>query len=311
MRFSNKLLYFRTTVGCALSVLLKQLRHFLAVVDGGTVTEAARREELSQQAISKSIARLEAEFGAKLLERAGRGVTTTRLGDVVAEHARTVGSDVGRLRRAVAAELGLRRGRLVIGVSPIASLARIREVVMQFAESHPKLRIDVEAGIDRQFSSALHSGQIDLAIASSSETADRLIAVEPLFNEDWVVVGRRDHPLLSSATSLRDLREARWIFGRHLRSLGVNISAAFAESGNRSPKPQIVTTSVLFALDALAHSDYLSVLPASLVASKEGLIGQTFPACDWQTPVNLMRLRRVHLASGADEVIKALKQSVA
>ena len=93
---------------------LRQLSHFLAVVDAGSLTLAADREGLTQQALSKSLARLELELGGKLFERAARGMVLSRLGDAIAEHARQVLADAGRLRHAASAELGLQRGANIV-----------------------------------------------------------------------------------------------------------------------------------------------------------------------------------------------------
>lgn len=57
---------------------LRQLSHFLAVVDAGSLTLAADRVGVTQQALSKSLARLETELGGKLFERAARGKTRCR-----------------------------------------------------------------------------------------------------------------------------------------------------------------------------------------------------------------------------------------
>lgn len=59
-------------------------------------------------------------------------------------------------------------------VSPIAASSRLGDRVMRFAERYPRVRIDVESGIDREFVARLHRGEIDVAI--SSQTAEQTTA---------------------------------------------------------------------------------------------------------------------------------------
>lgn len=60
--------------------MLDELRHFLLVVEHGTLTHAARLANLTQPALSASIQRLEAEMGARLLHRSRRGARLTAAG---------------------------------------------------------------------------------------------------------------------------------------------------------------------------------------------------------------------------------------
>jgi DNA-binding transcriptional LysR family regulator len=89
-----------------------RLRVLVAVARSGSVTAAAQALNYAQPSISHHIARLEAETGAKLMERAGRGVRLTDAGRLLAERAEEI---LGRLDSAeaeLAAHVGLRQGRV-------------------------------------------------------------------------------------------------------------------------------------------------------------------------------------------------------
>src|ERR1700722_15446769 len=83
-----------------------RLRVLVAVARHGSVTAAARALNYAQPSISHHIARLEAETGARLLQRAGRGVRLTDAGRLLAERAEEI---IGRLD-AAEAELGAHVG---------------------------------------------------------------------------------------------------------------------------------------------------------------------------------------------------------
>ena len=287
---------------------LKQLEHLLAIIDCGSLSGAADRVGLTQQAISRSLARLEESLGGQLFERNARGVTLTRLGETVAEHARDVIASAGRLEIAAAAELGLERGKLVIGLSPIAAMTKIGYRVTEFAESHPKLRIDIESGIEQDFAAKIHRGQVDIAIAGQMKALDEGIMVEQISSERWGIAGRTDHSLLASANKLGDLNQARWLIGRNTEQLDETITASFESAGATPPRPGIMTTSVLYALRGVASSNYLSILPQSLCAGLPWIQWKDFVEGDWCTPINLMRRRRAHLSLGVLEICQWLQK---
>src|SRR6204780_3242431 len=98
-----------------------RLRVLVAIARNGSVTAAARGLNYPQPSISHHIARLEAETGARLLERVGRGVRLTEAGRLLAERAEEI---IGRLDAAeaeLAAHVGRRegRGRLAPFPSPL------------------------------------------------------------------------------------------------------------------------------------------------------------------------------------------------
>jgi len=97
-----------------------RLRVLVAVARYGSVTAAAQALNYAQPSISHHIARLEAETGARLLQRAGRGVRLTDAGRLLAERAEEI---IGRLDAAeneLAAHVGLRQGRVRLASFPSA-----------------------------------------------------------------------------------------------------------------------------------------------------------------------------------------------
>jgi len=274
---------------------VRQLEYILAVANTGTLGRAANHVGLTQQALSKSVSRLETEYGGKLFERTSHGMVLTRLGQTVCEHAREIVASHRRLTSAIATELDLERGRIVIGLSPIAATARAGKLITDFATANPDIRIDIVSGIDRDFAKALDLGQIDFAVATHIELSDSPHLTEIIDHEIWGVTGRLDHALLSKAKSLADLKNATWMIGRNTELLQDAIEAAFHEAGLAVPRPGIMTTSVLFALSSLPRNDHLAILPQSLCRMTTGLLWKDLSKEAWKTPVYLMRRRHAHM----------------
>src|SRR5690606_28277321 len=75
------------------SMNVKQLNHFLAVLEHGSILKASLRLNLSQPALSKSIAGLEGYFGVPLFKRLPRGVEPTAFALALERHARRILTD--------------------------------------------------------------------------------------------------------------------------------------------------------------------------------------------------------------------------
>src|SRR3990170_9111582 len=89
-----------------------RLRVLVAVARHGSVTAAARELHYSQPSVSHHLARLEAETGARLLQRVGRGIRLTEVGQLLADRATEI---LGRLDAAsaeVSTYVGLGAGRV-------------------------------------------------------------------------------------------------------------------------------------------------------------------------------------------------------
>src|SRR3982751_4904046 len=99
---------------------VNRLRVLVAVARHGTVTAAAEALHYAQPSVSHHLARLEAETGSRLFQRAGRGIRLTAAGRVLAERAEEI---LGRLAAAeaeLAAHTGLRGGRVRLAAFPSA-----------------------------------------------------------------------------------------------------------------------------------------------------------------------------------------------
>ena len=91
---------------------LVRLRVIDAVARHGSVTKAAKELHYSQPSVSHHLARLEAETGAQLLQRVGRGIRLTQAGQLLADRAAEI---IGRVEAAdaeLSAHVGLNAGRV-------------------------------------------------------------------------------------------------------------------------------------------------------------------------------------------------------
>ena len=115
---------------------LRQLRYFVAVADAGQLTQAARALDVAQPTLSQAIARLEAELGIRLLDRANRGVSPTPAGKVFLQHARGVVAAADEAERAARAFHRANGRGLVVGYIG-APLGRWAPIFERLSREHP------------------------------------------------------------------------------------------------------------------------------------------------------------------------------
>ena len=141
-----------------------RLRVLVAVARHGSVTAAARALNYAQPSISHHIARLEAETGARLLQRAGRGVRLTDAGRLLAERAEEI---IGRLDAAeaeLAAHVGLREGRVRLAAFPSALGTIVPAAAARLEVETPGMDLMLTEAEPPEALRMLRAGYVDVAL---------------------------------------------------------------------------------------------------------------------------------------------------
>ncbi|SEG64907.1 DNA-binding transcriptional regulator, LysR family [Nonomuraea solani] len=141
-----------------------RLRVLVTVARKGSLTAAAKELHYSQPSVSHHLARLEAETGAKLIQRAGRGIRLTEAGRLLAERAADI---IGRLDATadeLAAHVGLRSGRVRLAAFPSALGTFIPKAAGLLAGAHPGLRLQLTETEPPEALRLLRAGRVDVAV---------------------------------------------------------------------------------------------------------------------------------------------------
>src|ERR1700735_2951366 len=141
-----------------------RLRVLVAVARTGSVTAAAQALNYAQPSISHHIARLEAETGARLLQRAGRGVRLTDAGRLLAERAEEI---LGRMEAAeseLAAHVGLREGRVRLAAFPSALGTIVPAAAARLQTLHPGIDLMLTEAEPPEALRMLRAGYVDVAV---------------------------------------------------------------------------------------------------------------------------------------------------
>jgi DNA-binding transcriptional LysR family regulator len=121
------------------------VRSFLAVLDAGSVTAAAKRSGAQQPTLSRHVAELETQLGVPLFERTGRGVTPTGAALAIAEAARRMQDAAIAVGRGLASARSATKGVVRVTTSQVAAAWLMPPVLAALQRAHPEIEVELVA----------------------------------------------------------------------------------------------------------------------------------------------------------------------
>lgn len=276
---------------------LQQLRYFIAVVETGGITEAAKKLNISQPALSAGLNALEEELGGRLVERQRKRVRMTPLGVRFHQRALIILNECERAKSEF--RRGLSQTFIKVGMLSTVPMPFILGVLQRFAEDCPDVSVSLSEGDVETLHSWILRGRIDAAITLSDRTEGGEWI--PLYQDPFALVCGAAHPFSQkSSIYLADLDDTPFVVRTHcerareaheiLNARGIHV------------RPVLRTDQDQRAMEAVAANLGVTIVPRSLAANTV-----TVPITD----LNLGRSIGVHLASTlAGEVRDSLVTSL-
>jgi DNA-binding transcriptional LysR family regulator len=247
---------------------LRDLHILMAVVEMGNMSKAAVQLGVSQPAVSKAIAELEAAIGVRLLDRTGHGAEPTLYGRSLLKWGTTIFDDLRQSIDEIEHLADPTRGELRIGCTEPMAAGFVSTIVDQLSAEYPGVVFNVtQADSATLQNRELQSRNIELAVG---RLPDRLpgneTQAEILFQEPIVAVaGVANRWLKKRTITLRELKDEPWIMppddaiGRTL------LTQAFQASGVDLPVSKVIAFSLQLTLSLLASGRYIGLVPGSML----------------------------------------------
>lgn len=269
---------------------IRQLRYFLAVIDHGSFTRAAAMTGRTQQALSKGIATLEQQLGARLFERGSRGARPTAVGRLLLGHAQTADDTLRSFEQRLHELQTGTQGEIRIGTGPTAAGSVVAPAVLTLRQAWPRLGVRVSGGVLPELLPALLARELDVVVALDTmlETDPRLHR-DLLVEDEYRVMASASHPLASRAgLTAADLLAHPWVMGRRLGAVETAFRQRFLDAGLTPPAQTLESSSLDFLRTLVRSGGYLTLLPSRLV-HMELASGQwtrlDAPGFCWQRPL--------------------------
>jgi DNA-binding transcriptional LysR family regulator len=174
---------------------ISALQAFIAVAESGSFSRAAERIFLTQPAISKRIAALELDIGARLFDRVGRKIHLTPAGEALLLRTRAVLSELEDIKRDITNLSGTIAGELSVATSHHIGLHRLPGPLKRFHETYTQVRLNLHFMDSEKACNAVARGELELAVVTLPPSAEPPLRVEKIWDDPLDIVVSRSHPL--------------------------------------------------------------------------------------------------------------------
>ncbi|TDR92915.1 LysR family transcriptional regulator [Enterovirga rhinocerotis] len=238
---------------------LRQIKYFVAVVEEGSITAAARRLNVVQPAVSMQLRKLEEEFGVVLFDRTARGMSLNGKAQKLYESCVHILSEVAAAGRSLRSTEPVADNFLNVGFLHSSGYGFMPAVLREVCEADPDCRVASREGYNDTLLDQLAQGVTDIAIVSSVKQNEKL-PHEHLGSEQLLLVGCAGSGLADlSSMPASHLRGKRLVLTPRLRR---RFAADFGRAGVEiEPSLEVESATGIFGL--VRTPGWYSVLPAA------------------------------------------------
>lgn len=218
----------------AIDLNLKTLRYFVAVIDAGSLSRAARQLFIAQPALTARMKKLENELEVQLLERSATGVTPTAAGSYLYEDACDLLQQAKNIQRRIRQSSNKPTGSVTLALPFLLASLLTGPLLAQMSRRYPHVRVFILDDLSVAVQEALGEGRADLGILVDQDEEQGLKSY-PLVREAIYFCGRDDNELIKGLL---------WTSGRR-NHLGRHVPDIWFEETTRLP---LLTQSRRFAM---------------------------------------------------------------
>ena len=292
---------------------LRQLRHFLAVIDGGSLGDAARRLHVSQPSLTKSIQSLEKSIGGVLFERSIQGMKPTALGRGLEIRARVIAGEVSRAKREIGELLNAQRGKVVLGTGPSFAHAILPRALARFHAGHSGIQVEIVDGLTRDILPKVRTGEIDFAFFSPPEgLAEEELTSEVLLPGQGVsIVTTPGNPLAAKRhVSAKEIWHQPWTLPTAPDYIRTKLDARFQELGLPPLVPVVEHNSIFTAKSVLRDGNFVTVFIDMLIEDeikRRDLRVIRVPELSWKMNHCAIYRRGIPLPAAAQKLLEEIR----
>jgi DNA-binding transcriptional LysR family regulator len=291
---------------------LRDVDILLTVIQTGSMGRAAAVLNMSQPAISKSVAYLERTVGVRLLDRGRYGVEPTPYGRALVKRGASVFDELRRGVQDIASLADPTSGEVRMGGSEHTISAIYAPLVRRFSQQYPRMSFHIVAGDLRSLSQELDARRIDFLVSRVYKPPpSEEHSIEPLFEDRLVVVTTASSPLARrKRIAPADLLDHPWTLQPRENSFGGLALDTLQAAGLGLPRIMVETTSIAVRDQMLATGRYLTMVPRFCVllqpkARSLRVLPVKLP--DIPTHVAIFTLKNRSLGSAVELFIKGVR----
>lgn len=152
-----------------MDVNLNLYKTFIMVAKTKDMTKAAEKLLISQPAVSKAIKSLEAQLNMTLFNRSTKGLELTEEGKMLFERVSVALSLIENAEVEISSFKKLEKGEVKIGISSVLSKCLLMDILKNFREEYPNVKISITNGVTKTLINKLNEGELDFVIYNESK----------------------------------------------------------------------------------------------------------------------------------------------
>jgi len=247
-------------------IKLQDVHVLMAVVQAGSMNQAARQLHTSQPNISKSIADLEHALGVRLLDRHRRGAEPTEFGRKLFEGGTAVFDVLRQTVKSISFLADPTVGEVRVGCNPFLAASFVTAVIERLSRRYPRavFRL-IPAYVDTLYRE-LTERNVDLLIARRfGPLVGDQFDHELLFEDSyWVAAGVTNPWGRRRKVKLAELANESWVLPPPETTTGSVALAAFRSIGLPYPRTTVIAEPVDVRISMLATGRFITIFPDSL-----------------------------------------------
>lgn len=276
-------------------VTMAQMRALIALTEMGSYAGASAASGLSQPSLHRAVRDLSVALRRTLVQRRGRGIGLTELGQRTARSFRLARAELVAAISELEALKGLEIGHIAIGAMPLARARVLPNAVNAFHKTRPDVSLSIVEGSHAELVEPLRDGDLDILIGALREPAPVDLDQTPLFYDSPVILARANHPIAQAADPWSTLTDYPWIIAAQGTPLRNQWEHMFSSLGQPAPPVPIECGSVITIRQILRDSDFLTLLSQDQLAVEldAGILNLICPA-----PGNVKRVIGITTRAG-------------
>lgn len=263
-----------------MSLSIQGLKVFLAILERGSLSAAARELGLTQPAVSNHLRALEQRFGISLLSR-GPGLKPTPAGGALAEHAERVLSEISDLEEEMARHADP-HGRLVVGASTTPGEFLLPGLAADFHGKYPEVSLDLRISDTDETIQALLEREVEIAFVGrrvEDAQLDELVVEE----EELVLIVASGDPFAGAVIGQEELADRPFVMRERGSGTRRTIEEGLLEAGI-DPHVSMELGSNAAVMGAVAAGSGVGAVPAKLVGRQNSVATFTVRGLGFRRP---------------------------
>ena len=248
-------------MGAVRNLDLNLLSVLVALMDAGSVSQAAVDLEISQSSVSGSLAKLRAHFNDPLFVRSSRGMAPTPRGADVASVSRDILKQIReRLQPDVVFDPATAIRPFTFALSDVGETVFLPKLLKALTDAAPGTPVRSVSMRPAQLSQALEEGQVDLAIGYFPDLRSNEFFQQRLMTHHFVCLLRADHPIEGSRLTLGEFLSLEHAVV-HSSGRSQEVFEAYLEARGLTRRVRLFTPHFLSIARLISQSDMVVTVP--------------------------------------------------